>query len=132
MLDDTEIMPTDWAQAIAQADNTFAVAMSRYARAPIGFVREVLGVQPDAWQIEVLRTLAHGHTRISIKSGHGVGKALAVRTKILTYNRGWVRAGGVNMMDTLVAVDGTPTKILGIFPQGERQMYRVITDDGGA
>ena len=81
MLDDTEIMPTDWAQAIAQADNPFAVAMSRYARAPIGFVREVLGVQPDAWQIEVLRTLAHGHTRISIKSGHGVGKtALAAWT----------------------------------------------------
>ena len=48
--------------------------MARYGRAPIAFVREVLHAQPDPWQMEALRALARGHTRISIRSGHGSGK----------------------------------------------------------
>jgi len=54
--------------------NPFAHAISRYSRAPIAFVREVLMVEPDNWQVEALRLFSRGHTRISIKSGHGVGK----------------------------------------------------------
>ena len=65
---------TPWAQAIAGAENPFHVAISRYARAPVAFVREVLGVDPDPWQLEALRAIAKGHTRIAIRSGHGVGK----------------------------------------------------------
>jgi phage terminase large subunit len=64
----------DWASLIAESRNPFLTAMSRYARAPIGFVREVLHAEPDAWQLEALRAIARGHTRIAIRSGHGVGK----------------------------------------------------------
>ena len=74
-MDDSEQMPRDWAQVIARSDNPFHAAMSRYARAPIAFVREVLHADPDEWQLQALRAIAHGHTRISIKSGHGVGKS---------------------------------------------------------
>lgn len=70
-----------WGEAIAAAPNPFAIAASRYVRAPIAFVREVLGAQPDPWQVEALRALAKGHTRIAIRSGHGIGKsALAAWT----------------------------------------------------
>ncbi len=69
-----ETLPPDWAERIAAAENPFHVAISRYARAPIGFVREVLRVEPDPWQLEALRAIARGHTRIAIRSGHGVGK----------------------------------------------------------
>lgn len=72
--DITEHMPRDWAEAIARADNPFVVACSRYARAPIGFIREVLHAEPDPWQLKVLRALAHGHTRIAVRSCHGPGK----------------------------------------------------------
>ncbi len=37
-------------------------------------MREILGVEPDPWQLDALRALARGHTRIAIRSGHGVGK----------------------------------------------------------
>ena len=74
-MDITEHTPTEWARAISKADDPFAVAIGRYARAPIAFVREVLGAEPDKWQIEALRAFARGHTRISIRSGHGVGKS---------------------------------------------------------
>jgi hypothetical protein len=70
-----ETLPPDWAEAIARAANPFDVAMSRYARAPIAFVREVLHVDPDPWQVEALRAVARGHTRLAIRSGHGVGKS---------------------------------------------------------
>jgi len=69
-----ETMPQDWAQAIAASANPFHTAIARYKRAPIGFVREVLHANPDAWQIEALRAVARGHTRVAIRSGHGVGK----------------------------------------------------------
>jgi hypothetical protein len=65
----------DWADAIGQSANPFATAMSRYNRAPVAFVREVLKAEPDKWQIDALRALARGHTRISIRSGHGTGKS---------------------------------------------------------
>src|SRR5215475_7470699 len=74
MSSSTERMPEDWANTIANSSNPFLTAISRYARAPIAFVREVLHAEPDAWQLDVLRALAKGHTRIAIRSAHGVGK----------------------------------------------------------
>ena len=63
-----------WARDIASAPNPFHAAITRYARAPVAFAREILGVEPDPWQLDALRALARGHTRIAIRSGHGVGK----------------------------------------------------------
>lgn len=75
MTDDSETIDrTDWAKAIASSPNPFATACERYARAPIAFVREVLHAEPDEWQLKALRALARGHTRIAIRSSHGVGK----------------------------------------------------------
>jgi phage terminase large subunit len=67
--------PKTWAEALAGAPNPFEIAIGRYARAPIAFVREILGAEPDPWQIRALRALAQGHTRVAIRSGHGVGKS---------------------------------------------------------
>jgi hypothetical protein len=64
----------DWGAAIGASTNPFATAAARYGRAPVAFVREVLKVQPDKWQVEVLRALSRGHTRIAVRSAHGVGK----------------------------------------------------------
>jgi hypothetical protein len=62
-------------QQLATAPNPFEILIPRYARKPRLFVREVLGAAPDAWQDEALEALEKGHTRISIRSGHGVGKS---------------------------------------------------------
>jgi hypothetical protein len=50
------------------------VTINRYRYDPIAFVREVIGDEPDAWQLEALRDYAE-QDRISIRSGHGVGKS---------------------------------------------------------
>jgi hypothetical protein len=73
-MSDLDTMPRDWAEAIAASPDPFHTAIARYKRAPIGFVREVLHATPDPWQLEALRGIARGHTRLAIRSGHGVGK----------------------------------------------------------
>jgi phage terminase large subunit len=63
------------AELIADSRDPFSLCIEQYARQPNAFWREVLGMEPDAWQEAANRALAHGHTRLSIRSGHGVGKS---------------------------------------------------------
>ena len=47
----------------------------KYGDDPVGFVRDVLHVEPDPWQADVLGWIGAGERRCSIRSGHGVGKS---------------------------------------------------------
>jgi len=47
----------------------------RYLNDPVLFVKEILKLTPDSWQEEVLTWVASGERRISVRSGHGVGKS---------------------------------------------------------
>lgn len=62
------------AKKAAQA-NAFVDFVRKYYDDPVAFVREVLGFEPDAWQIEMLQAIARGERQISVRSGHGVGKS---------------------------------------------------------
>jgi phage terminase large subunit len=62
----------DLSHAIAEA---LASLVLRYRDDPVGFMREVLGMEPDEWQEAVLNDVARGVRRISIRAGHGVGKS---------------------------------------------------------
>lgn len=57
-----------------QPTNPFEEFLSRYAPDPVLFVREVLGIEPEPYQIDALAAYAAGERRISLRSGHGVGK----------------------------------------------------------
>ena len=65
--------------------NPFVDFLKRYRTNPVAFVREVLGVEPDQWQIEFLEAVASGHRRISVRSGHGVGKSTGASWVMLWY-----------------------------------------------
>lgn len=45
----------------------------RYQDDPVAFVEEIFHVEPDGWQKEALRAIVEDD-RVSIRSGHGVGK----------------------------------------------------------
>lgn len=64
-------------QAPPQKRNPFEEFILRYENDPVLFVQEVFGATPDEWQAELLRAVAAGHRRISVRSGHGVGKTTA-------------------------------------------------------
>ena len=54
--------------------NPYLDFVKRYHAAPVAFVEEVLGVTPDPWQRDLLRLLAAGERKVSVRSGHGTGK----------------------------------------------------------
>lgn len=58
-----------------------------------------------------------------------VGKALSLDTKILTPN-GWVKNKDIKVGDYVIGRNGQPTKVLGVFPQGVTDTYKVIFRDG--
>ena len=60
-------------------DNPFTQLLTRYHSDPVAFAREVIGIEPDAWQVELLDAIAApNERRISVRSGHGVGKSTGV------------------------------------------------------
>ena len=48
--------------------------LERYYKDPVAFVENVLEVRPEPWQRLILEAFARGDRKISIRSGHGVGK----------------------------------------------------------
>ncbi len=66
-------------------NNPFIEFIQKYRDNPVLFVREVLGVEPDEWQVEFLNAVARGERKISIRSGHGVGKSTGGSWAMLWY-----------------------------------------------
>jgi len=73
------------AMSAAEDKNPFIAFVKRYKHNPTLFVQEVLNTQPDDWQKEFLSHIADGNRRISVRSGHGVGKSTAASWAILWY-----------------------------------------------
>jgi phage terminase large subunit len=63
-----------------------AAIVAKYRNDRVAFFREVMGVQKlEPWQEEELRALDKGTTRLSIRSGHGVGKTMWLAGIILHF-----------------------------------------------
>lgn len=72
--------------------------------------------------------LAKGELAV-ILAAFGVGKAQPLTSKLLTPN-GWIKMGDVKVGDYVISRDGNPTKVIGVYPQGVRPIYRVSFNDG--
>ena len=68
---------------------------------------------------------------ILLGDDRGVGKAVDLDTDVLTPS-GWSKIRDLREGDYVVGSDGLPTKITGVFPQGERNTYRVKFNDGSS
>src|ERR1043165_7683952 len=66
---------------------------------------------------------------IIIAARPSMGKAQPLDAKVLA-KRGFVCMGSLKIGDELASVDGAPSRVIGIFPQGERQLYRIELSDG--
>lgn len=79
-----------------------------------------------------LTTIYRGQRRgcLFIESApSGYGKALPNSTKIPT-PCGWRQVGEIRVGDYLFDAKGRPTKVLNVFPQGEKQVYQITFSDG--
>lgn len=59
----------------------------------------------------------------------GLGKALAMSEKVLTPS-GFIPMSEITEGSYVVGQDGTPTRVVGVYPQGVRDIYRVTFSDG--
>ena len=66
---------------------------------------------------------------ITYHGTRGPGKDVSLNTLILT-NSGWKCAKDITYNDILVAMDGSYTKILGIYPKQDRELYNIEFFDG--
>jgi intein/homing endonuclease len=60
-----------------------------------------------------------------------VGKAQPVSEPVLTPN-GWVKMGDLKVGDKVIGSDGNPCEVLGVFPQGKKEIYNVKFRMGGS
>ncbi|WP_435809545.1 PhoH family protein [Streptomyces iakyrus] len=57
------------------------------------------------------------------------GRSQPLFTNVLTPD-GWRPIGDLQVGDLVIGSDGEPTPVLGVYPQGERDIYRVTAQDG--
>lgn len=60
----------------------------------------------------------------------GGGKAQSLHSKVLT-PFGFKAIGSLKLGDNISATDGSVQKVIGIYPQGLKDVYRIEMDDGG-
>jgi replicative DNA helicase len=58
-----------------------------------------------------------------------MGKAQPLDAQVLTED-GWKAMGDLQFGERLASIDGKPSRVVGIFPQGMKQTYRVTLSDG--
>ena len=77
-----------------------------------------------------LELIMYKDTKMVFANGPaGTGKAQPLDADILTPH-GWQKMGNIQVNDLVYTADGTTTKVLGVFPQGEKDIYRVCFSDG--
>lgn len=69
------------------------------------------------------------HQKLAGILSPGTGKAQPISTKIPTPN-GYKLMGELSFGDEIFGSDGNPTMIIGVYPQGVQDIYKITFDDG--
>jgi phosphate starvation-inducible protein PhoH and related proteins len=57
------------------------------------------------------------------------GRAQPLHSRVLT-TTGWREMGSLEVGDEVIGSDGRPNRVLGVYPQGQKQVYRATMNDG--
>lgn len=80
------------------------------------------------YQIEAGNSLIEAGAGVA-ELGTSAGKAQPLYSKILTPD-GWKTMGDMAIGSEVIASDGTVSKVLGVYPQGSQDVYRIWFEDG--
>lgn len=97
---------------------------------PIGHAISPDQVHPmlHEWQARIVIWAVYTG-RAAVWADTGLGKAQPVDEPVLTPS-GWRSMGELRVGDTVIAGDGTPTDVVGVYPQGVRSIVEVEFNDG--
>jgi len=125
---DTELEMNDRVRLETTWNRQFnAIVNVNYNKVPVAFrSRRGEAVRPEKREA-VAFTFASGSGLLAYDVG--VGKASLLKSDILTPT-GYKKMGDIKLGDYVVGKNGKPTKVVGVFPQGIRESYRVTFSDG--
>ncbi|WP_206998128.1 replicative DNA helicase [Trinickia mobilis] len=90
---------------------------------------DVTGTPTGFVDLDRMTSGMHGGELIIVAGRPSMGKAQPLDACIKTLS-GWKRMGELEVGDALASVDGAPSIVTGLYPQGERQVYRMRFSDG--
>lgn len=87
----------------------------------------------DAKAVSPLASIVRGKVkrprRCLLYGVHGCGKAQPLDAKVLTPN-GFVNMGELSVGDKVIGANGSPCKVIGVYPQGVKEVFEVTFRDG--
>lgn len=95
---------------------------------PEGHVAEGLPIILRDYQVDAIKTYFNNLQSIQSIST-GAGKAQPLWSKIKIPN-GWVSMKDIQIGDVVSTPDGSSAKVLGIYPQGKKEYYKITFKDG--
>ena len=71
-----------------------------------------------------------GGDLIILAARPGMGKAQPLDSSILLTDGTWRRMGDIAVGDAIASVDGAESRVVGVFPQGVKQVFKISFSDG--
>ncbi len=89
----------------------------------------ISGLATGFMRLDELTSGLQNGEMIIVAARPSMGKAQPLTARVLT-RAGWKAMGELKVGDALASVDGAASEVVGIYPQGERQVYRITFADG--
>ena len=90
---------------------------------------DVTGVATGFTDLDRMTSGLQAGDLVIVAGRPSMGKAQPLNARVRTA-RGWKPMGELVVGEALASIDGKPSVVSGIFPQGQRQVYRVTFSDG--
>ncbi|MBC5766161.1 replicative DNA helicase [Ramlibacter albus] len=90
---------------------------------------DITGVPTGFYDLDRMTSGLQAGDLIILAARPSMGKAQPLDAKVRTLT-GWKQMGELEVGDALASVDGRPSMVTGVFPQGVKQVYRVTFSDG--
>jgi hypothetical protein len=108
---------------------TYLALRQLWRDSPLVYVRQRFGIEPTWQQAEILQAMLPYGSKVSVRSGHGIGKAQP-KDLWLDTPQGCCQFGDLQPGQFVFGPDGFPTEILSISDQGFLPTYNIMFDDG--
>ncbi len=89
----------------------------------------IAGLSTGLERLDAVLGGLHRGDLIVIAGATSMGKAQPLSAKVLTES-GWKKMGDLRVGEPLASVDGQPSKVVGVFPQGRKEIFRITFSDG--
>ncbi len=90
---------------------------------------DITGVPTGFIDLDRMTAGLQGGDLVVLAARPSMGKAQPLDARVRT-RTGWKRMGDLAVGDALASVDGRPSIVTGVFPQGSRQVWRLTFSDG--